>query len=520
MNSIKRKALACTGIFLLLTTGCQQSPDMEYVSNKEEQGTLILDNSIEDSGIPIAEQVHAPTRVNHVCEKVDPYTSIRIDVIVVIPDQTSIPMYTVSAMDIDRETVERYTDILYEGGEFYNREYGSKNRTTDELYEIVDAYRQMLDSAEVTDVEEPVWDAYGNLVALNEADYAFFEAAAEDYQEQIPESEDRLTYGSPISYDFVKHRINANYGFLADGTVVSYDYEFQTASYTGLHNGVEHDLTLYRDGMNSELRFLLARDIRLENGYTMDELYVGEGDSAYVQKPNTCRYSQEEAVALCKDFLDELGIEKMEVQSVEPVSLVKNHLTNQEEFLGNEGYQIWFSWGEGDMLECRSSGTDWEMMRMHDSPYTSEVYRKVAFPSTISSMDGDDLEEDISVQRFSCAAGFCVMNDGIVDAWIRNPIENPELLAENVRLLSFEQVLERGIAQLEVLYGDSGGELGKVDIKISTICLHYARMQSPDTEGEFTMIPVWDFKTDGLDSKSMLTINAIDGSVFDWEQGY
>lgn len=518
MKQHTRKVLSCFGILLLFTTGCLENPDMEYVTNKEEQGTLIVDNAAEDSGIPIVQQVNAPSRVNHTCEKVNAYTQIVIDAKVVIPDRTTIPVYTVSLVDMNEDIVEQYTDVLYESGEFYNREFGSKKRTTDELYEIIGNYRQMLDSAEITDVSEPVWDAHGNLIEMNEEDRAFFEDALEGYQSQIPESEDRLTYGSPTSYDFVNHSENVTYGEI-NGVSAGMDYEFQTAAYTGLHSGVEYDLTLYRDGVNSELRFLLPRDIRLENGYTMNELYIGAGDSGYIQKPNTCRYSEEEAVSLCRDFMAELGIMgKMEVRQVDNLSLVKNYTMSNEEFLGNKGYQILFVWGEENMIDCYSSEFDWGLDSMQYRPYGSEVYMQMAHP-LFSWMDSDP-EEQVPIKLFNSAARFWVLDNGIVDAWILNPLESPELLAENVRLLSFDQVLERGIAELEIFYGESGSSRERKYFKISTICLHYARMQSPDAEGEFAMIPVWDFKADGIDGESMITINAIDGTIFDRKEGY
>ena len=116
---------------------------------------------------------------------------------------------------------------------------------------------------------------------------------------------------------------------------------------------------------------------------------------------------------------------------------------------------------------------------------------------------------------------FTVLDDGIVRAWIQNPVENRELQAENVKLLGFDQVLKQGMAYMETLYGDSGTSDpgGYQNIVIRSIELHYARMQSPDNENEFTMIPVWDFK-EFEDGRIMLSINAIDGSRFDRESGY
>lgn len=56
-------------------------------------------------------------------------------------------------------------------------------------------------------------------------------------------------------------------------------------------------------------------------------------------------------------------------------------------------------------------------------------------------------------------------------------------------------------------------------IRINTIELNYACMQSPNQRDEYIMIPVWDFKT-GINGKTIVSINAIDGSLFVREKGY
>lgn len=537
MKSHVRKALACSGIIILFMAGCQQNPDMEYVANKEGQNTFILDNITEDAGIPIAQQINAPGRITASCEKVNEYTSIEIDAAVVTPDCTSIPVYTVSSLNMDGKTVEEYTKILYESGEFYNREYGPNNsmyqrkiQTADELYAIIEGYEQILNTAEITETETPVMDEYGTILEISEDDRAVFERVMNGYRERLPEAEDRSTYGAPVSYDFVNRTEEVYWGAI-DGNPLEFDYEYQTATFTGLHNGTEYDLSLYRDGMNSEIRFMLPKNIRMNNGYSQEEIVIqyGEDSGSYMTKPNTCQYSQEEAVNLCKDFMAELGIGQMECSMVENIALIKNYTMPNEMFLGNKGYRIYFFNGFGDMTDCYSPSFDANMVKMWETncPYGSIMQK------SICSLEGkrtsrEMLDEEFSImENLNGMAVFQVMDDGIVDAWILNPLMNPELLAENVRLMSFDQIMQRGIAQLEILYGDSGGNdilqgerQRNVEIRITAICLHYARMQSPDTEGEYAMIPVWDFKTGGINGESILTINAIDGTVFDRETGY
>ena len=62
-----------------------------------------------------------------------------------------------------------------------------------------------------------------------------------------------------------------------------------------------------------------------------------------------------------------------------------------------------------------------------------------------------------------------------------------------------------------------------------TICLGkivfgMMRVQNPDSDGEYTLVPVWDvfaYLSDGtLSASSMMTINAMDGSIISRNTGY
>lgn len=526
-KKIKQAAFGMSLLSVFMITGCLQTPDVEYVANKEGQDTLISDNAIVDNGIPISQQVQAPSRATGICEKVNEYTSIEVDADVIVPSGTTVPVYTVAPMRIDAEVVESYTGTLFETGEFYNREYNIHTPsvfTVEELNHAIEYCTKALETAEITNVSEPVLDEDGNVIEMD-AEYA------QMLQDQLawlyPELEkvsELPTYGSPVSYDLgvetakiaIPQRQGNGYVRDMDGETVDYEYEY--ATFTGRHNGIEYNLSMFQDELNTELHFNRPRRSRLSNGYALNEIdSTTEHHGSYMTKKNTCNYSQEEAVALCKDFLAELGIDNMEAQYVTDIYLFKNHTQVDEEFLGKKGWQIFLYWGTEDMGDCPSLHNDkWLTNLFYGEPDCTLRYELEDM--YVNELNGNEVGK---LKTWRGIAIFSVLDDGIVDAWIQNPVKNKELLAENVALLNFDQVLEQGMAHLETLYGDSGtsGAYGSKDIKIRVIELNYARMQSPDTEGEFAMIPVWDFKT-GPDGECMVSINAIDGSAFDRSQGY
>ena len=110
-------------ILSLAGTACLKTPDVEYVTNKEGQNFLISDNKTNDGGVSIAEQVNIPERAEGTCEKVNEYTSIEIDAVVKVPDQTAVPIYSVVPMEVSEESLKNYTESLFGAGRFHNRVY-------------------------------------------------------------------------------------------------------------------------------------------------------------------------------------------------------------------------------------------------------------------------------------------------------------------------------------------------------------------------------------------------------------
>ncbi|MCM1495386.1 MAG: DUF6034 family protein, partial [Bacteroides sp.] len=243
---IKQAAFGMSLLSILMMTGCLATPDMEYVTNKEGQDSLISNHAVTDNGIPVSQQVHAPERATGSCEKVNEYTSIEVDAKVVVPSATTVPVYTVSPIRMDAEAAEHYTGTLFETGEFYNREYGdttlSQELSLEDIYEEIEALTITLETAEITNAPEPVLDEEGNVIEMDEEYAQLLSDRLAFYQEILKDAEERPTYGSEVSYDFeaetskivVPQRQGNGYVLDVDGETV--DYEFQSLCFTGRHN--------------------------------------------------------------------------------------------------------------------------------------------------------------------------------------------------------------------------------------------------------------------------------------------
>lgn len=498
--------LVCSGCILLSATGCLRTPELEYVANKEGQSTLISDNISTVNGSSIVEQIMAPAHAEGVCEKVNEYTSIEINADVIIPKGNAVPIYSVTPIKMTENTIEDYISVLYDTEEIYNRDFNRyMNLSEEEIYQMIEYYTRTLDTAVISDVPEPIFDNNGDIIEMSEGLKEEFENYLEALKMELLELEDGPDYGDPIYYEFESQTKTFTSWNDAD---VRMDYLYEIAAYTGKqNNGKEYDLTFIRDGINTEFRFVRQTGTELkfghmENGISYISCYRG-GRST---NQNVCSYSIPEAVEMCSNFLMMLDIEHMDVVRIEELDFYDGDI-----YLGTEGYVLYFYWSDGEIQDTFTS----------DNPY-SVINVQGSYPLLATQVHTNfNNEDENALTRFPTMAAFSVTNSGIDTVWIQNPLKIQGQMAENVKLLTFDQVLQLGIAKLETLHGDAGrpDRHGSVNIEIGIIELNYARMQALDSIESYTMVPVWDFK-DKESGEIMLTLNAIDASIFDREQGY
>ncbi len=120
----------------------------------------------------------------------------------------------------------------------------------------------------------------------------------------------------------------------------------------------------------------------------------------------------------------------------------------------------------------------------------------------------------------------------VVEATWTSPVRVLGVENENVSLLPFEKVLDIFKQQvfMNIYIGkDYQGNDSHTDMHITEITFSYMRVRRP-SEADYWLLPVWDFR--GYDSRwhdhidtwwdnfSILTVNAIDGSIVDRNVGY
>ncbi len=117
-----------------------------------------------------------------------------------------------------------------------------------------------------------------------------------------------------------------------------------------------------------------------------------------------------------------------------------------------------------------------------------------------------------------------VNDEGVIGFDYNAPLEITETAVQQSAMKSFEEV--RGIFEKMVMIANAREE-ETIAIDIDRVALGYARISEADSFDTGLLVPVWDFmgtvtnETFGQEEyRSVLTINAVDGSIIDRELGY
>ena len=498
------KGIGIGMVILLMMVGCMKTPDVEYVTNKEGQETLIEDNAQTVPGVSIAEQVQAPEHVTQEGKTDNAYTIIKLDADVVVPDGNAVPIYKIEPRQWEEADMKAYATALFDE-EPVRYFLDAQNALTPELcyaqLDYLQNLKNQIESGEIQITEEgseEQWNEDGTICLSVPKDYAdSLDVTIQEWEKRLLEAEELAEQNPEDTADTYLLRPDEQAIYINDK---EYNFKYSYCSLKGLY----HDKTYYykatQDSVNQILTFYMDEWEETSSGYYYGCLELSAVYRDGVTERNKCKYSYEEATQMCKDMLQDLGIEDMEVDYAEDIEL-RGYDKGTNEMLGKKGYIIRFVRGYQGIRDVYASNGNFVYDYGGGIP---DVYWG---------------REDRIGTRMLEQAVFYVLDDGIVRFDIINPMQKGEQLAESVMLLDFEQVLQQAVTQLEVLHSEEGTVGNREKIVVRQIEFRYARMQSPYKEDEYIMVPVWDFRS-GKTGTIYVTINAIDGSVFNRSAEY
>lgn len=130
----------------------------------------------------------------------------------------------------------------------------------------------------------------------------------------------------------------------------------------------------------------------------------------------------------------------------------------------------------------------------------------------------------------------CVNDAGIVTFNLNSPIETKDTVVKESKLKSFNSIkktFEKMIVTSNAQLDKGDGFVDSINIDVKKVVLRYMRISEANDFQSGLLVPVWDFigtkkykyntKTNdekGENEESLMTINAIDGTIIDKQLGY
>lgn len=528
---MKRKGTAWIVCICLIIacTACRETPERDVIVNKEGQSNLISNHAQADQGIFLREQVQAPEHVEAEGKSGNEYTTIKIDANVEVPEKSSIPVYSYTTKHYTEEELESLAKILFPDGEIRNWEPNDSQMTEEELNRNIEELQEAMDEMVISDIPEPIWDEDANLIEGNQALYDYWTQEKQEFEQQLATLQEHKTntnisytyselsdnYIFQVEFDDAVWEKDAHKGRSYDAETKRLEYTYQSIGLQGMRNGRTYDMKLDDDGSNTVLYYAVDRMETLKNGSSLYNMDVVTSDHSSYGNENVCQYTAEEAGKLVTDLLSELGYDDFQVGYLYDMttSFYKDRasVATESDRIMN-GYGLFLYRGIDGMSEVyevtRDTNSYHQFMGFAQLPFNSinTMYSVEEYMMNIAGAEEPGRYKEIVFAN--------VLDDGVVQLVIINPMLEQELLAEHVELIDFEQVLQQGISYMETKYGNQGGSSYPYSVQVKSIQLNYAYMQSPDNPEEYMLIPVWDFRSDS-NGEIYATINAIDGTVFE-----
>lgn len=522
-----------TGALVVSLTGCAKSPENSVVREKN------MDKMLKEA--ENADDANSYEQVKEEMKKYETYkTKIRdkklkvtvdVDAKVEIPEVEKLSVYRVSAKKINQKFLDRVRKTLTPGMTYYD---GSKEgtRTKPIIAKEIKETERMLAEAKKSEDKGMVEEYEGMLEELKE-EYTHAKATVRltDYpSDNKIHSIKKLHSSNPEDsfYDWL-------YELHDDGEVFYGLSDGQDGNYHGLYmqncenygnclryecNKYSYSDKLYRAYVENDIDLIVQKENGKEPDFSEAGMETEQNGSVQCVDNEPLTLSQEEAEGKVEQFLGKLGL---------------------------------------DEYQCHEQGTYAQLLGVEEE---DKKYREVYRFLCLRKLDGvfvdnqagykltDEWQGNNYVKKMwgSEAISIAVNDSGIVDFYYLSPLSIDETVVEKSRIKSFDEI--RDIFEQMVVIENAPEDLkeAKVSIKVTGVRLVYTRISEKNSFDTGLVVPVWNFEgsvvnaygegetgdtLSGSDlaiadqkghqegkTGTILSINAIDGSVINQELGY
>ncbi len=498
-------------VFLLialaaLLAGCQATPENGVVVRKDLQQMLDMASSPQEKQSSLMEKLGVPERYE--ADFMDATGTVRVtaDAAVALPETDSIPVVRVTPKAFGQDTVDALVGALFGDGQLYDTE-SLAVLTKDDIAALLTSFKQTKAALEAQGMkpetnggesEPPPSEAGGSEAAarsgnqLDEINQTI--GLYEKLLAEAPEQKDAVEVTGAMQTEdgvaYVHLGQPCETGGIASLFVVNSEHS-QYAQY------------LRRGDYDSAAGMYFTPKEWEQSG--MDR---GRAVAATLEYPSITR---EQAQEIADNLLTRIGVDYLQCTVVEQV-------------IG------------GSSSEYAGSGTP---TGNTIKAYRLQYVRTVGgIPVTYANVDSawDDTAAD-NIWIWTYERMTLIINDsGIVEMVWDSPYTMGDTVIEDAALLPYAKVQD--VFEKMILINSVDESQTRAELNIGAVCLGYARITEQNSLMQGLLIPAWDFfgnktvyfkdaegNTQSYTSwnetgQSMLTINAIDGSVIDRTKGY
>lgn len=524
----RRLGAVCSMVMVgsLLLSGCQENPESSIVVNKD------MDNLIEQAG----NTEQGITNVAEVAENYDSYqvslkddslhVSVNVDAKVDIPEVDSLSVFRVEQQKITQELADKMIQVfmgeesLYDGSAQHTRTRkeieADIRRVQDAMKEADDDYKNEY-QYEINHFQEEyenspediIWEEYrsdGKLHSIDELNQKYPSHTYYSWQKEL-ETDELLYVITHEGTDEQKELYIMNNA--ARGNAIRYIRK--SAKEMDRYNGFISDISAgYLFATNLEAKEHLGNKAypystwRAEDGIPENlDQQIGIDTKTPIAEdvssaPTTI--SLEEACTIAEDFLEKVGITDFGYYTGGKYKEVSSF--QQGRLAYNTYYILQYT------RTVDNAMVTMDRVSKHEEGWTGDSYVKKDWP--IECME------------------FRINDDGIVAFNYNAPLAITETVVDRAAVKSFDSVKDTFEKMVLIKYATTDEQMDDKTIDIDRVVLGYARVSEADSYDTGLLVPVWDFKgtikrnyvNRDEEYGSILTINAIDGSVMDRSLGY